>query len=98
MNKKLMTALLAASTKAVFIACDNVSTTTETKDTTTAMNVDSSNEEAKMDEGMMTPINAMMDEMKSMQMTGDFDNWHRCTRNKTFKKIIPRGKRNTFAW
>lgn len=73
MNKKLMIALLAASTMAVFTACDNGSTTTETKDTTTAMNVDSSNEEAKMDEGMMTPINAMMDKMKSMQMTGDFD-------------------------
>lgn len=43
-----------------FDACNDGTSTSETKDTTTATNVSSSNMASKMDEGMMTPINAMM--------------------------------------
>jgi uncharacterized protein (DUF305 family) len=74
MRKKLIMAIAAISTIAVLSACNDGTSTTEAKETTTTeVKADSSNVAVKTEESMMTPINAMMDKMKTMQMTGDFD-------------------------
>ncbi len=61
-----------------FTSCDNGTTSTTDKDTTTmnspkndtSMN---SKMDMKKDEGMMSSMNKMMDNMGSMKMSGDFD-------------------------
>ena len=79
MNTKIKLLTLAAG-MFFFTGCDDGSTTTTAKDTdsskmstipTDTMNNKMDN--IKNDNSMMTSMNAMIDKMSSMKMTGDFD-------------------------
>ncbi len=78
MNTKIKLLMFAAGIY-FFTGCDNGSTTTTDKDTTT-MNSQKSDtsmstkmDDMKKTDGMMASMNKMMDNMESMKMSGDFD-------------------------
>ncbi len=75
MKKEIKLVLVLATTICSFSACNNASTTNETKDTTvTTAIADSNKTEIKMDEGMMQPMSSMTEKMSNTKLTGDFDN------------------------
>ncbi len=67
--------LLAVATGSLYllIACNDAATTTENKDTTVAAMVDTAKPVTDPKEGMKAPVYAMMDKVKAIRMTGDFD-------------------------
>lgn len=78
MNTKIKLLTIAAGFY-FFTGCDNGSTTTTDKDTTTMSSPKSDTsmsnkmDDMKKEDGMMASMNKMMDNMGSMKMTGDFD-------------------------
>ena len=76
-SKFKLTVLIGAAF--LFVSCNNESTTNEGKtDTSTSQASNSakdtsSNMNNNMSNGLMTSMNSMMDKMKAVKMTGDFD-------------------------
>lgn len=61
-----------------FISCNNDTTTSDTNSESSSTSHSAKDTDAKMDDmnmrhGMMSSMNATMDRMKAVQMTGDFD-------------------------
>ena len=83
MNTKIKLLITLATGMYFFTGCDNGTTTTTDKDKTDTtkmsnmkndtMDKKMSMDDMKMDNGLMNSMNAMMDKMSSMKMTGDFD-------------------------
>jgi uncharacterized protein (DUF305 family) len=67
--------LLAVATGSLYLltACNNAATTTENKDTTVAAMVDTAKSMTDPKDGMKAPVYAMMEKVKTIRMTGDFD-------------------------
>lgn len=69
-----MLAITVAGAISISIACnDESSGVPETNDTLTTFKVDSSKDEKKMEDGLAVPIAAMIEQVKGMKMTEDFD-------------------------
>ncbi len=76
MNKKIKLVFTLASAMYVFTACNDNTTTsndTDKKDTTISQTDKKDSRDMKMDNGLMTSMNTMMDKTSSMKMSGDFD-------------------------
>lgn len=74
MNNKFKLSIALATGMYLFTSCDNSKTTDkEITDTTVSMDKMDSDDMTKMDNGLMSSMNAMMDKMSSMKMSGDFD-------------------------
>ena len=83
MNNKIKLLITLATGMYFFTSCDNGTTTTTDKDKTDTTKMSNmkndttdkkmSMDDMKMDNGLMNSMNAMMDKMSNMKMTGDFD-------------------------
>lgn len=74
MNKKIVIVSAALAGLLFLNACNSGTTTAEQKDSTTGPSKDTTTAMQKTEEGMMQPMNSMMDRMKGIALTGDIDN------------------------
>jgi len=74
MNTKIKLSIILATGMYLFTSCDNSKTTDkENTDTTVSMDKMGTDDMTKMDNGLMRSMNAMMEKMSSMKMSGGFD-------------------------
>lgn len=75
MNKKLIATITVATGLLYLTACNNGTSTADSKDSsTTAMKDTSSSTTMGKKDGMMDPMTTMVDKMNAVKMTGDVDN------------------------
>ena len=76
MIKKVKLVFTLVTAMYFFAACNDnstISNNTDKKDTTISQTDKKDSRDMKMDNGLMTSMNAMMDKTSSMKMSGDFD-------------------------